>query len=132
MLMIQRDKHLREYNSSDFVKYFGKVFNDTYKRPYKIIFARDCAIVLKIMRKFFEADVEMKDIFPFIDKMFIEYPKRRRIKPIDLNWVYSMVRGYLKVDETPDPKAHKVKAPDIELSPEMKQWLKSEKAKWLK
>lgn len=132
MLMIERDKHLRAYTAADFVKYFGRLFQDAYKRPYKIIFARDCAILLKVMRKFFEADVEMKDIFPFLDKMFIEYPKRRRIKAIDLNWVYSMVDGYLRPGSPADSKTNKVKAPEVELSPEMKAWLKSEKDKWLK
>ncbi len=132
MLMVQRDKNIRDYTSSDFVKYFARKYNDTYGKEYKVIFARDCAIMLKVMRKFFEADVAFKDIFPFIDKMFVEYPKRRRLKNIDMNWVFSMCDMYLNAGDKFEGKSHKVKAPEMELDDEMKAWLKAEKEKWLK
>jgi len=129
MLMVQRDKNVRDYNSSDFVKYFARKYLDTYGKEYKVIFARDCAIILKVMRKFFEADVAFKDIFPFIDKMFVEYPKRRRLKNIDLNWVFSMCDMYLNAGDKFEGKSNKVKAPEMELDDEMKAWLRAEKEK---
>ncbi len=132
MLMVQRDKHIRDYTSSDFVKYFARKYRETYQKDYNVVFARDCAIMLKVMRKFFEADVSFKDIFPFIDKMFVEYPKRRRIKPIDMNWVYSMCDLYLNAGDKFEGRSAKAKAPDASLDPELKAWLQAEKAKWMK
>lgn len=131
-MVVERDKPLRDYTAADFVKYFAKKYSDAYQREYHIVFARDCSIMLKVMRKFFDADVPFKDIFPFIDKMFIEYPKRRRIKTIDLNWLYGVVDIYLNVGDKFEGKSgNKVKAP-VELDAEMKEWLKKEKEKWLK
>jgi hypothetical protein len=131
-MVVERDKPLRDYTAADFVKYFAKKYSDAYHREYHIVFARDCSIMLKVMRKFFEADVPFKDIFPFIDKMFIEYPKRRRIKSIDLNWLYGVVDIYLNVGDKFEGKSgNKVKAP-VELDDDMKEWLKKEKEKWLK
>lgn len=130
--MVQRDKNLRAYTSTDFVKYFAKKFQEEHKRNYNVVFARDCSIMLKVMRKFHDAKKEFKDIFVFIDKMFVEYPQRRRIKPMDLNWLYSVADIYLSPGKIKDASSNKVKAPAVELSPEMKEWLKKEKEKWLK
>lgn len=130
--MAQSSKGIRNYTSSDFVKYFAKKYLETYSKEYKIIFARDCAIMLKVMRKFFEADVAFRDIFLFIDKMFVEYPKRRRLKNIDLNWVFSMCDFYLNAGDKFEGRSNKVKAPEMELDADMKAWLKAEKEKWLK
>lgn len=132
MLMIKREKGVRDYNSSDFVKYFAKKFKEAYGRDFVILFARDCSIILKIMRKFHDAEVDHKEIFTFMDKMFVEYPKRRRIKPIDLNWLFGVVDLYLKTDHFKDSRANKVKAPEVALDDEMKEWLRKEKEKWLK
>lgn len=127
--MVQRDKNIRDYTSSDFVKYFARKYQETYQKEYKVIFARDCSIMLKVMRKFFEADVALKDIFPFIDKMFVEYPKRRRLKNIDMNWIFTMCDMYLSAGDKFEGKSHKVKAPGMELDSEMRAWLKAEKEK---
>lgn len=132
MLMVHREKNLRDYNSTDFVKYFAKKYAEAYKKDYVMIFARDCSIMLKVMRKFHEAKREFKDIFSFIDEMFVEYPKRRRLKHIDLNWIYGVVDLYLSPGKTKSSSSNKVKAPEVELSAEMKEWLKKEKEKWLK
>lgn len=133
MLMVQRDKPLRDYNSTDFVKYFAKKFVETHQKEYPVVFQRDCAIMLKVMRKFHEADVAFRDIFPFIDKMFKEYPRRRRFKPIDMNWIFSMTEIYLNVgDKLNGGAQNKAKAPAMELDDEMKEWLRKEKAKWMK
>lgn len=132
MLMVQRDKNLRAYTSSDFVKYFAKKYREMYNRDYVVLFARDCSIMLKVMRKFHEAEIESKDIFTFMDKMFAEYPKRRRIKPIDMNWLYGILDAYLTTDKFDDKSANKVKAPEVRLDDDMKEWLKKEKEKWLK
>jgi hypothetical protein len=126
--MVQREKSLRDYNSNDFVKYFAKKFNDSQGKVYPIIFARDSAIMLKVMRKFFEAGRPLKDIFKFIDDMFEEYPRRKRLTPIDMNWLFSMTGIYLNV-KIKDTKSNKVKAPEMELDDEMKAWLESEKEK---
>ena len=131
-MTIERDKSLRDYNSTDFVKYFSKKFLDVYKKDYVVIFARDCSIMLKIMRKFFDAKMGLKEIFPFIDKMFEEYPKRKRVVPIDINWLYGVVDIYLHPVKNDKKSGNKIKAPEIELDEEMKAWLKSEKEKWLK
>ena len=84
------------------------------------------------MRKFFEADLPLKEIFPFIDEMFDEYPKRRRIKPIDLNWIYGVTSLYLRKGDQEEPTELKAKAPKVELDAEMQAWLKKEKERWLK
>src|ERR1039457_809588 len=97
MLMVQREKNIRDYNSTDFVKYFAKKYLETQSKAYPVIFARDCAIMLKVMRKFSEASKPLKDIFPFIDEMFEEYPRRRRLTLIDMNWLFSMTGIYLNV-----------------------------------
>lgn len=130
--MVQRDKNLRAYTSSDFVKYFARLYKEMYSRDYVTIYARDCAIMLKLMRKFHDADIDHKDIFVFMDKMFKEYPKRRRIKSIDMNWLYGIVDAYLTTDTFEDKAANKAKAPEIKLDEDMKEWLKKEKEKWLK
>ena len=132
MLMVQRDKNLRAYTSTDFVKYFAKKFQEEHKRDYSVVFARDCSIMLKVMRKFHEAKKEFKEIFTFIDLMFKEYPLRRRIKPIDMNWLYGVVDMHLSAGKFKAASSNKVKAPEVELSAEMKEWLKKEKEKWLK
>jgi len=125
--MVQREKNVRDYNSTDFVKYFAKRYSSTQGKEYPVIFARDCSIMLKVMRKFFEAERPLKDIFKFIDEMFDEYPKRRRLSRIDLNWLFSMTPIYLNVKKP--SKSNKAKAPEMELDEEMKAWLKAEKAK---
>ena len=120
-----------ELTSSDFVKYFAKKYFEAYNKEYKIIYARDCSIMLKIMRRFHEADVNLRNIFTFMDKMFIEYPKRRRFKQIDMNWLHGVVNLYLKDGGKLEEKSNKAKAP-IQLDDEMKAWLKAEKEKWMK
>jgi len=129
--MVQRDKPLRDYTSNDFVKYFAKKYLTTENKEYPVIFARDCAIMLKVMRRFFEAGRPLKDIFPFIDAMFEEYPKRKRLTPIDMNWIFNMTSIYLKTGMK-SVRSSKVKAPEMVLDDEMKAWLKAEKEKWLK
>ena len=84
------------------------------------------------MRKFFDADLPLKEIFIFIDKMFDEYPKRRRLKPIDLNWLHGVTAVYLKTGSKMDETPLKAKAPKVELDAEMQAWLKKEKERWLK
>ena len=130
-MTIERDKSLRDYNSTDFVKYFSKKYLEQYKKEYPVIFARDCSIMLKVMRKFFDAQKPLKDIFTVIDAMFVEYPKRRRIVPIDTNWLYGVVDIYLHPVANKAKSGNKVKAPEVELDAEMKAWLKEEKKKWL-
>lgn len=85
--------------------------------------------MLKVMRRFNDADVELKEIFTFIDSMFAEYPKRRRIKRIDMNWLYGVINIFLRTEDKSD---NKVKAPEVSLDDEMKAWLQQEKKKWLK
>jgi hypothetical protein len=131
-MTIQRDKSLRDYNSNDFVKYFSKKFLEANRKDCTIIFARDCSIMLKIMRKFFDAKKELKEIFTFIDEMFIEYPKRRRVIPIDINWLYGVVDIYLHPVANNSKSGNKVKAPEVKLDADMKAWLEEEKKKWLK
>lgn len=128
MMMVQREKNIRDYNSNDFVKYFAKKYLITYDKAYPVIFARDSAIMLKIMRQFFEASRPLKDIFKFIEDMFTEYPLRRRLTAIDLNWVFGMTKIYLRPNKA-ETKSNKVKSPEIELDEEMKAWLKAEKEK---
>ena len=131
--MIKRNKSLRDYNSSDFVKYFVKKYNENYEMQFQIVFARDCSIMLKVMRKFFEAKIDFKEIFTFMDKMFLEYPKRRRIKSIDINWLYGVVDLYLKKPgDFGKDSGNKIKTPEIILDDDMKKWLEAEKKKWLK
>ena len=128
MMMVQREKSIRDYNSNDFVKYFAKKYLIAYDKDYPVIFARDSAIMLKVMRQFFEAKRPLKDIFKFIDDMYVEYPLRRRLTAVDLNWVFSMTKIYLRPGKT-ETKSSKVKSPEIELDDEMKAWLKAEKEK---
>ena len=128
MLMVQREKSIRDYNSNDFVKYFAKKYLIAYDKPYAVIFARDSSIMLKVMRAFFEESRPLKDIFKFIDDMFEEYPKRRRLTSIDLNWVFNMTKIYLRPGVV-EKKGNKAKAPEMELDDEMKAWLESEKEK---
>src|SRR5271167_2380151 len=75
MLMVQREKPLRDYTVVDLVKYFNRKFKEKNNKERSTIFARDCSIMLKIMHKFHTAKIPLKDIFKFIDKMFEEYPK---------------------------------------------------------
>lgn len=131
-MTIKRNKPLRDYNSTDFVKYFVKKYIEEYKKECTIIFARDCSIMLKIMRKFFDAKKELKDIFSFIDVMFVEYPKRRRIIPIDINWLYGVTDSYLHPVENVSKSGNKVKAPEVVLDEDMRKWLEEEKKKWMK
>jgi hypothetical protein len=126
--MVQREKSIRDYNSNDFVKYFAKKYLIAYDKPYAVIFARDSSIMLKVMRAFFEESRPLKDIFKFIDDMFEEYPKRRRLTSIDLNWVFNMTKIYLRPGVV-EKKGNKAKAPEMELDDEMKAWLESEKEK---
>jgi hypothetical protein len=128
MLMVQREKSIRDYNSNDFVKYFAKKYLVAYDKAYPVIFARDSSIMLKVMRAFFEENRPLKDIFKFIDDMFEEYPKRRRLTSIDLNWVFNMTKIYLRPGVV-EKKGNKAKAPEMELDDEMKAWLESEKEK---
>ena len=130
--MVERDKNLRDYKASDFVKYFSRRFFQVNNRIYSTNFARDCSIMLKIMRLFHKSNIPFKGIFKFIDDMFEEYPKRRRIKDIDLNWLHAVAKLYINNNfGKKEEPSNKVKAPEIVLDDEMKKWLQEEKKKWL-
>ena len=128
--MIQRDKAIRDYNATDFVKYFMRKYSEINARDYPVVFARDCTIMLKIMRMFFDDKRSFKDIFTFMDVMFEEYPKRRRFKPIDITWLHGVTNLYLHPKRIKAEKSNKVKAP-VELDDDIKKWLLEEKKKWL-
>ena len=129
-MVIRRDKSIQKFNCTDFVKYFGRRFEEIFKRSFDIVYARDCSIMLRIIAEFHKAKKKPKDLFTFIDVMFKEYPRRRRIIPIDISWLHSMAYSYLY--KKPKEKGNKVKAPEVELTDDLKKWLKNEKKKWLK
>jgi len=128
-MVIKRDKSVQEFNCTDLVKYFARQFESTNKRKYDLVYARDCSIMLRIIAEFHKLEKKPKDLIKFINDMFEEYPKRRRILPIDISWLYTMTSRYLYKKEV--KKGNKMKAPDIELTDELKEWLKEEKRKLL-
>jgi len=132
-MVIKRDKLFAEYNTTDFVKYFMKKFREVNNNiEYQIVFARDCTIMLGILRRFNQQGKPIRGIFKFIDDMFVEYPKRKRVKPIDIQFLLGVVDLYLSKKNPKRKAENKVKTPAVELDDEMKAWLKAQKEKYFK
>src|SRR5208282_3313720 len=127
-MIIKRDKPFSDYTPPDFVKYFSRKFKETYNQEYPIIFARDCTLVSTIMDRFDGAKKLRTAIFIFIDKMFEEYPLRKRTVDIDIAFLVARSKFYLYEDGKPSGKNKSITL--AELSPELKTWLETEKKKW--
>jgi len=128
-MVIRRDKLLKEYIPTDFVKYFARKYLEINKIEFDVVYARDCVLMGRVIDYFERAKQPKIKIFAFIDKMFLEYPKRERSEPIDIRFLAATCFFYLHGKGI--KKSLKVKTPTV-LPQELKAWLQEEKKKWLK
>jgi len=130
-MVIKRDKTLEDYNANDFVKYFLRKFREVNSREFPVVFARDCSIMVNIMRRFHEAGRKQREIFKFIDYMFTEYPKKKRIKVIDIQFLLGVTDYFLSGRIAGNKAENKVKT-EFKMDDDLKAWLKQEKERWQK
>ena len=128
-MYIRRDKILSKYTSTDAVKYFARKFREVNKKEFVIVYARDCTLMTRIFEKFDKACVPISKVFNFIDRMFEEYPKRKRTEDIDVRFLLATADLYL-YKRLPEKRSKKIKNTSP-LSAEIKDWLHQEKLKWI-
>lgn len=124
-------KNIDDWNALDFVKYFVRRYQALYNKRIFPVYAKDCTIVKRIIRKFHRAEKTNKEVYDFFVWAFDE---KSAPGELTIGVLARLAEEYFELHNYKEKEIDLTEAygKEEEHDKAMSEWLEKEREKWEK